>query len=311
VELGPVTLEGGRLYDNWGNRLFSWDYNWDGIQASMSAGPVDLALWRQTSAEGGIYDKKGYTTGQTKDGDDITYGLDITGKAGMGQYGIRIQQTTLGKGGTASTAQVACTAGSACSGNVIDAFYRGQIGPGMLLAEVNQQSGDYYKRNGGGVGESDSSPQALYVHWIQNLGKFYYQAAYAQTSNYFVADSHFGPFSTVGTSQDTAVMNLGGGGSVGNIPVPAMKSMGVIGLFGGMQIAPMTTVQLGLGQFSVKAVKGAKTSSGTAIDLQLKHKVSKSAGVYLTYGTVHMDKKLFGGAKLDVTSLGAGTNIKF
>jgi len=289
VELGPVTLEGGRLNDNWGNRLFSWDFNWDGIQASFNAGPVDIAIWRATNAEGGPYDKKGVTLTQTKDGDNITLGLDITGKAGMGQYGVRFQNDSIGKGAT----------GTSVSGSVIDAFYRGQVGPGMLLAEVNQQSGDYHKDVDG------DSPQALYVHWIQNLGKFYYQAAIAQTSNHFVADSHFGPFSTVGTSQDTAIMNLGGGGSA-----PAMKSMTVVGLFGGMQIMPMTTLQLGLGSFQAKLNKGDKTSNGTAIDLQLKHKVSKAAGLYLTYGTVHMDDKLFG-VKFDATALGAGTNIKF
>jgi len=284
VELGPVTLEGGRLNDNWGNRLFSWDFNWDGIQASMNAGPVDLALWRATNTEGGAYDKKGYyTTLPTKDADDITLGLDITGKAGMGGYGIRIQQSSIGKGAT----------GSSISGTAIDAFYRGQVGPGMILAEVNQESGDYYKDVDG------DSPQAYYLHWIQNLGKFYYQVAVAGTSNYFTADSHFGPFSTIGTSQDTAVMNFGG-----------MKSLNIVGLFGGMQIMPMTTLQLGLGSMQAKAAKGLKTGSGTAVDLQLKHKVSKSAGLYLTYGTVHMDDKVFG-VKYDATAIGAGTNIKF
>jgi hypothetical protein len=291
VELGPVTLEGGRLDDNWGNRLYSWDVPWDGWQALFSAGAVDIAIWRSTNSEGGTYEKKLAADPGKSDADNITWGADFTGKAGMGNWGLRLTSDSLGKGASAAS--------KAVSGNLVDAFYRGQVGPGMLLFEGIQESGDYWKDGDG------DNPQAVYLHWIHNLGKYYYQVAGAQTSNHFVADGHMAPFSTVGTANDTAVMNLGGGGGF-----PALKSMQVIALFGGMQIMPMTNLQLGVGSITAKAAKGAKDAAGTAIDVQLTHNISKSAKIAATYGTVHMDKKLMG-VKLDVVSMGARAEIKF
>lgn len=290
VELGPVTVEGGTINDNWGNRLISWDVNWDGVEALFSAGDIDFAVWRSMNGEGGAYDKKGTTPTTSADADDTSLGIDMVGKAGMGQWGVRLSSDNVAKGAT----------GKAVSGTTIDAFYKGQIGPGMLLAEFASFGGDYWKTNSGVVpGEKLVNPQALYVHWIQRIGKFTVQAAGIQANNYFTADKHLGPFSTVGTAQDTAMMDVGG-----------MKSMTIIGLFGAMEIMPKTSLQLGLGSFSAKPVDapGVKTGSGTAIDLQLKHKVSKAASFTATYGTLSMDKKL---GDIDYTAMGVRADVKF
>ena len=58
IPLGPVTIEGGRVQDNWGNRLLSWDEDYDQTAAIFKAGEVDVSIWRATNIEGGSYDKE-------------------------------------------------------------------------------------------------------------------------------------------------------------------------------------------------------------------------------------------------------------
>jgi hypothetical protein len=298
VNLGPATVEGGRIYDNWGNRFRSWDEDWDGVQALFKAGDMDIALWRSTDSEGGAFSTdlttatdigfdpfKNFKTGtynvDADDRDITSLGLDVTGKAGMGNFGLRYISTTSEKGNEPNDG----------SGSEIDLFYNGKVGPGMLLASYVSQSGDLNEDPDG------DSPMGLYVHWIQKFGAIKGEVGFVQANNYFTADDHFALFSTVGTSQDTAVMNFGG-----------MKNSQVIAVKGTMGVAAGTNVTLGLGSFSGKIADGADSGTGTAIDLVLMHKVSKGTKVYATYGTVNMSEEL---GDLKYTSMGAAMETKF
>jgi len=288
VMLGPVTVEGGRIPDNWGNRFRSWDEDWDGVQALFKAGDMDIALWRSMATEGGIYDKDGNTPGVgSEDADTSSLGIDVTGKAGMGNFGVRFISTTSEKGAADA------------SGSEIDAFYNGKIGPGMLIAELVSQSGDLNEDVDG------DSPQGLYVHWIQKFGDITGEVGFVQTNNYFTADDHFALFSTVGTSQDTAVMNWGG-----------MDSLQVIALKASMMATPKTKVTLGLGTATGEAVDGADSGTGTALDLVVTHKIGKGTKAYASYGTISVSEELNmvsgpAGGDLKWTSMGAGIETKF
>jgi hypothetical protein len=280
VELGPVTLEGGRIPDNWGNRFRSWDEDWDGIQALFKAGDMDIALWRSMSSEGGPYDAE-----TADDADTSSLGIDVTGKAGMGNFGVRFVSTTSEKGAADA------------SGSEVDGYYNGKIGPGMLIASLVSQSGDLNEDPDG------DSPSGAYIHWIQKFGPVTGEIGYVTAQNYFTADDHFALFSTVGTSQDTAVMNFGG-----------MKEISVVALKGTMGVAKGTSVTLGFGAFTGKACDACDDGTGQAIDLKVMHKVSKSTKLYATYGKITIDEDMAANAPdgdVDLGSMGAAMETKF
>jgi hypothetical protein len=274
AELGPLTLEGGRIADSWGNRFRSWDEDWDGIQALFKAGMLDMAVWRATDVEGGAYDKN-----TADDADTISYGVDLTGQAGMGNFGVRVVSSTSEKGGADA------------SGTEVDGYYNGKIGPGMLIASIVSQSGELNEDVDG------DSPTGLYVHWIQNFGMITGEVGFVQTTNYFTADDHFTLFSTVGTSNDTAVMNFGG---IDEAQVIAVKAS--------MKFGGKTKGTIGYGMMTGKPVDGADQGKATAIDLVVTHKISKTTKLVASYGTIDLDEDL-GDTKY--TSMGARMETKF
>jgi hypothetical protein len=274
VNLGPVTIEGGRVVDNWGNRFFSYDEDYSQVAALFKAGEMDISIWRETAVDGGNYDDN-----TADSADQINTGVDITGKAGMGNFGVRFESDVSEKGA------------ADMSGSTLAAFYNGQVGPGMLIGSYVSQSGELNEDVDG------DSPNGMYVHWIQKFGGITGEVGYVQANNGYTADDHFALFSTVGTSQDTAVMNFGG-----------MKTISVIAVKGSMSVAADTTATLGFGSFTGEACDACDAGKGTAIDLVIKHKIGKNAVAVLSYGTITMDEDL-GDTKF--TSQGAYIETKF
>ena len=232
----------------------------------FKAGDMDIAVWREMVSEGGPYNtdlttstniganpwtgKAGNYVVQTDEADTVSMGVDVTGKAGMGNFGLRFISTT------------SEAAAADASGSEIDAYYNGKIGPGMLIASYVNQSGDLNED-----GDGDAR-QGMYIHWIQKFGGITGEVGLVQ-SNSFKADDHFALFSTVGTSQDTAVMNFG----AGPMGAGTMKELQVLAAKASMMATPKTKVTVGLGMASGKVVDGADSGSGNAVDLIVTHKI--------------------------------------
>ena len=275
VPLGPVTIRGGRVRDDWGNRFGSWDNDFDQVDVAFKAGMADISIFRITNTEGGTYDKE---LGEDAN-DDQTTGVDVVMPVGGGELGLRF------------ASDVAEPDAGDVSGSTTDIYFKGKIGPGMLLGEYVSYGGEYWEDVDG------DSPTGLYLHWIQKFGGITGEIGLIQANNFYPGENNFALFSTVGTAQDTAHINVGG-----------IKEQMVVAVKGTMGVAKDTTVTLGLGSITGKATDAADDGTGTAVDLVLKHKVSKKTTVMATYGTISLSEEL---GDTTHTSIGANMSTKF
>jgi hypothetical protein len=269
VPVGPVTVSGGLMVGNFGNRLTYWDTRPNRVALSMPFGDWTGVLTFDKVAEGGYSD----------DEDNSSMKLILNGKLPMGKAGLMLNSVKKGK----NVGDV--------SGSETILYFAGKLpGDVQLLAEYNSRGGDYYKTVDIMDATEDQQPSALYLHAIKQFGEIDGQLAFAQTAS-FKADDHFAPFSTVGKSQDTALMDLGGVpanfAAAAGIPADTkLWSSQTIALIGGMNVMPKMRVQVGLGQHTAEIVSGADKGTANIMDLQAVYSAAKNTNITGTYGTV-------------------------
>jgi hypothetical protein len=272
VPLGPVTVSGGLMVGNFGNKLTYWDTRPNRVALSTKLG----ADWT-----GVLTFDKMRESGEADKVDKSSMKIILNGKLPMGKAGLMY-----------NSVEDNAVAGDT-SGTETILYFNGKVpGDVKLLGEYNSRSGKVFEDADG-----DAS-SALYVHGIKQFGAADVHLAYIMTADGFVADDHFAPFSTIGTSQDTAMMDWGG-----------VDESSTIALMAGMNVMPKLRVQAGYGAVTAKQVKGAPEGSATVLDLQAVYSVNKMTNITAVYGSVDMDKDLMSGTQYTV--MGARMETKF
>ena len=191
VPVGPVTVTGGLMIGNFGNRLTYWDTRPNRVALSTKAGPATIAL---------TFDKM-RESGEESEVDKSSTKIIVNAKLPVGMVGVLASSVkdnsaavtgsafvpgVQGGGGvddTPSVAAVAAADASSDTGTETIVYFRGNLpGDVMLMAEYNSRGGDVYKDVDG------DAQNALYIHAIKKFGGITGEVAYAAANNGFSAD---------------------------------------------------------------------------------------------------------------------------
>jgi hypothetical protein len=204
VGLDSFTVTAGRQLDEWGHMLMAGGDGIDRFTVSKALGGFEHALFTDKIEEKDQGDLK----------DDLNrYGLQISRESdeqGMGLY----LWHAMGNG-------IVNTAGTITSedmsGYGMDIYYRGEVGPVSLSAELAYQSGDaeldpgLVNVTGWGYGKDsyDKSRMGFFLTAGMEMEPMTLSGTLAYAKNSFTAGDYFTPTFMTGLDQDTAYYNFG------------------------------------------------------------------------------------------------------
>jgi hypothetical protein len=195
------TVSAGLMPADWGHKFKSWANSAERLKVTGKLGDVTVGAFVQKDVETDA-------TGSNNLDDKDTTGLLAIGKAGEFKIGALYMMTKDNRPTAADCAtDPKCdpsSTGADADGSNLDIFFAGPAGPVALAGEFRQQSGDLNETSQG------DSPNGMFIAGTMDVG-VKVSAALAMTKNGFVANKYFTPHATIGTSQPTAVANLGQG----------------------------------------------------------------------------------------------------
>ena len=280
---GMIDVAGGRMVANWGNKLLAWDGRVDRVLLSTS---MINNVWIGLSFDKMVENFDGVAPTVTGDwkGDDDNSSMKVLVKAKVGAGNLGVLYAMDDNNTAAGTT-------GDVSGNVMDVYYNGKLGPVALGIEYASKSGKAYETStvsatSGLAQKADKT--ALQITASMKAGPANVTAVVVTMNDGYTDTSGYvgGAFSTVGTGANgsTALMNLG----TSNVG----ETLTVFGVVAGMPVNDALSVQGGFGMATLTTGVNvaANTQGDTKIaifDLQAKYKVDANTSIQASYGILN------------------------
>ena len=197
VGLDSFTVTAGHQLDEWGHMLMAGGDGIDRFMLSTKLGGIDHALFTDKIEEKDQPDLK----------DDVDrYGLQISRESEEQGFGLYLWHAM--SNGISNVTALS----EDVSGYGLDIYYRGDVGPVSLSAELAYQGGDKETiENEWGFGKDadDKSRMGLFVTGEMDMEPMTLSGTLAYATNNFTAGDYFTPTFMTGADQDTAIFNFG------------------------------------------------------------------------------------------------------
>ncbi len=294
---GMLDVAGGIMVGNWGNKLLFWDTRPNRVLLSTS---MINNVWLGLAFDKGVENYEGVAPDLSGNwaGDDDASSMKLLVKAKIaGGHNVGLlyadDENNTAAGTTADV-----------SGNILDIYYNGKVGPVALGVEYYTKSGKQYEVSDTGT-LSKADPTALMLTAGMPVGPVSLTAMYVNLEDGGSATNYVDPVSTVGTNQDTALIDLTSAAEAGS-------SLEVMGVLAGMAVTDAISVQAGLAVATASSgLVGDKDTDISIMDLQATYKVDANTAIRASYGTLDTDDTNTYGVDSDNTVMGIRMQTSF